>query len=260
VAQKTAPDDLVQELELLGISADSYDYTPLGGVRRVIARRMTESARDVPHYALQMRIILDPLIDLRARINDGAQVKISINDLLIKACALSLTESPGVNVSFTSRGIIQHHHADVAFAVAIEDGLVTPIVRAAEAKSVRDIAVEARDLAARARARRLAPQEFIGGTFTISNLGMYDISSFGSIINQPQACILSVGAAERAFVFRGDEPVAATVMNVTLTCDHRAVDGTVGAQWLGFFRKLLENPEPLDDLEVKSERQEDTHA
>jgi pyruvate dehydrogenase E2 component (dihydrolipoamide acetyltransferase) len=161
---------------------------------------------------------------------------------VIKAAATALKRVPAANASYTPEGIALHHHADIAVAVAIEGGLITPIVLAAETKGVAQIAREMKDLAERARTRKLKPEEFQGGTFSISNLGMFAIKSFASIINEPQGAILSVGAGEKRAVVRGDQIVAATVMTVTLTCDHRVVDGAIGARWLQAFRAMIEDP------------------
>ncbi len=235
----------VQSLEQQGIPAGSYDLVPLDGMKKTIARRMTDSFRDVPHFPLTIDIELDALLAARAKINavlekDG--VKVSVNDMLIKAAATALKRRPDANASYTPEGIAYHHHADIAVAVAIEGGLITPIVRAAETKGLAEIAREMKDLAERARTRKLKPEEFQGGTFSISNLGMFGIRSFASIINEPQGAILSVGVGEKRPVVRGDELGIATVMSVTLTCDHRVVDGAIGARWLAAFKALVEDP------------------
>ena len=172
-------------------------------------------------------------------------MKVSVNDLIIKAVAAALKVVPEANASFTPEGIALHHHADIAVAVAVDGGLITPIIRNAEDRSLADIATAMKDLAERARARKLKPDEFQGGTFSISNLGMFGIKSFASIINEPQGCILSVGAGERRPVVRGDAIVAATVMSVTLTCDHRVVDGAIGAKFLSAFKGFVEDPVTL---------------
>jgi pyruvate dehydrogenase E2 component (dihydrolipoamide acetyltransferase) len=235
----------VPTLEDMGIPPGSYDLVPLDMMRKVVARRLTESFRDVPHFPLTIDLEIDALLQARVQINallekDG--VKVSVNDLVIKAAALALKRVPEANASFTPKGIAMHHHADVAMAVAVPGGLITPIIREAENKGLAQIATEAKDLAERARSKKLKPEEYQGGTFSVSNLGMYGIKSFASIINPPQGAILSVGAGEKRPVVRGDALVAATVMSVTLTCDHRVVDGAVGAQWLGAFKALIENP------------------
>jgi pyruvate dehydrogenase E2 component (dihydrolipoamide acetyltransferase) len=241
------PDELVKELELQGIRPGTYDYRPLDGLRKLIARRMVESAHVAPHFALTLKIELDRLLTMRARLNSSAEVRISVNDFLIKASAVALARCPNVNSTFTSKGIITHHQADVAFAVAMENGLVTPIVRNAALKSIREIAIEAQELAARGRCKRLRPDEYNGGTFSISNLGMFGILSFTAIINQPHSSILSVGAAEKAYVFDGDQPRIATLMAVTLTSDHRIIDGALGAKWLREFKCLIEEPAKLGE-------------
>jgi pyruvate dehydrogenase E2 component (dihydrolipoamide acetyltransferase) len=235
----------VQSLEQQGIPAGSYDLVPLDGMRKTIARRMTESFRDVPHFPLTIDIEIDRLLEARASINSILKkddVRVSVNDLLIKAAAMALRRIPDANASYTPEGIALHHHADVAMAVAIEGGLITPIIRAAETKGMAQIAKESRDLAERARTRKLKPEEFQGGTFTVSNLGMFGIKSFNSIINEPQGAIMSVGAGEKRPVARGDQLAIATVMTVTLTCDHRVVDGAIGARFLTAFRAMVEDP------------------
>jgi pyruvate dehydrogenase E2 component (dihydrolipoamide acetyltransferase) len=235
----------VLSLEQMGIKPGSYDLVPLDNMRKVIARRLTDSFRDVPHFPLTIDLEIDGLLEARARVNallekDG--VKVSVNDLVIKAAAMALKRVPEANASFTPDGIAMHHHADIAMAVAIDGGLITPIIFAAETKSLAQIATESKDLATRARERKLKPEEFQGGTFSVSNLGMFGIRSFASIINEPQGAILSVGAGEKRPVVRGDQLAVGTVMTVTLTCDHRVVDGSVGARWLQAFKAFVEDP------------------
>ena len=235
----------VQSLEQMGIPAGSYDLIPLDGMRKTVARRMTDSFRDVPHFPLSIDIEIDALLAARAKINamlEKSGVKVSVNDLVIKAAAVALMQVPEANASYTPEGIAMHHHADIAMAVAVPGGLITPIIRAAETKGLAQIAVEAKDLAERARTKKLKPEEFQGGTFSVSNLGMFGIKSFASIINEPQGAILSVGVGEKRPVVRGNEIAIATVMSVTLTCDHRVVDGATGARWLAAFKPLLEDP------------------
>ena len=235
----------VVSLEHMGIKPGSYDLVPLDGMRKVIARRLTDSFRDVPHFPLTIDLEIDGLLEARGRINallDKEGVKVSVNDLVIKAAAMALKRVPEANASFTPEGIAMHHHADIAMAVAIDGGLITPIIFAAETKSLAQIARESKDLAARARERKLKPEEFQGGTFSVSNLGMFGIKSFSSIINEPQGAILSVGAGEKRPVARGDALAVATVMTVTLTCDHRVVDGAIGARWMQAFKALIEDP------------------
>jgi pyruvate dehydrogenase E2 component (dihydrolipoamide acetyltransferase) len=235
----------VQSLQQMGIPEGSYDLVPLDGMRKTVARRMTDSFRDVPHFPLNIDVEIDKLLEARARINgmlekDG--VKVSVNDLVIKASAIALTRVPEANASYSPQGIALHHDADIAMAVAIEGGLITPIIRKAQTKGLAQIATEAKDLAERARGRKLKPEEFQGGTFSISNLGMFGIKSFASIINEPQGAILSVGAGEKRPVVKNGALAIATMMSVTLTCDHRVVDGATGARWLAAFKALIEDP------------------
>ena len=234
-----------QSLEQMGIAPGSYDLIPLDGMRKTVARRMVDSFRDVPHFPLSLDIEIDALLAARVRINgllEKSGVKVSVNDFVLKAAALALKKVPEANASYSPEGIAMHHHADIAMAVAIPGGLITPIIRAAETKGLAQIATEAKDLAERARSKKLKPDEFQGGTFSVSNLGMFGIKTFASIINEPQGAILSVGAGEKRVVVKGDEMVIANVMSVTLTCDHRVVDGAVGARWLSAFKELLEEP------------------
>ncbi len=235
----------VQSLEQMGIPPGSYDLIPLDGMRKVVARRMTDSFRDVPHFPLTIDLELDALLAARAKINamlEKSGGKVSVNDMVIKACAVALMQVPEANASYTPEGIAMHHHADIAMAVAVPGGLITPIIRAAETKGLAAIAAEAKDLAERARTKKLKPEEFQGGTFSISNLGMFGIKSFASIINEPQGAILSVGSGEKRPVVRGNDLAVATVMTVTLTCDHRVVDGAVGARFLAALKPLIEDP------------------
>ena len=188
---------------------------------------------------------LDALLAARTKINallESQGVKVSVNDFVIRASALALKAVPDANASYTPEGLAMHHHADIAMAVAIDGGLITPIIRQAELKSLARIATEARDLANRARERKLKPEEFQGGTFSVSNLGMFGIKAFASIINEPQGAILSVGAGEQRPVVKNGQLAVATVMTVTLTCDHRVVDGAVGARFLQAFKPLIEDP------------------
>lgn len=235
----------VQSLEQMGIPAGSYDLVPLDGMRKTIARRLTESFRDVPHFPLTIDIELDGLLAARSKINsllEGQGVKVSVNDIVIKAAAVALKRVPEANASYTPEGIAMHKHADIAVAVAIDGGLITPIIRAAETKGLAQISAEMKDLAARAKAKKLKPEEFQGGTFSVSNLGMFGIKAFSSIINEPQGAIMSVGAGEQRPVVKNGQLAVATVMTVTLTCDHRVVDGAVGAKFLAAFKPLIEEP------------------
>jgi len=218
---------------------------PLDGMRKTVARRMTDSFRDVPHFPLTIDLNIDGLLAARAKVNgilEAQGIKVSVNDLVIKAAAVALKQVPEANASYSPEGIALHHHADIAMAVAVEGGLITPIIRSAELKGLAQIATEAKDLAVRARSKKLKPEEFQGGTFSISNLGMFGIKAFASIINEPQGAILSVGAGEKRAIVVGDQLAIATMMTVTLTCDHRVVDGAVGARWLQAFKVLIEDP------------------
>ena len=235
----------VQSLAQMGIPDGSYDLVPLDGMRKAIARRLTDSFRDVPHFPLTIDCEIDGLLAARAQVNallEPQGIKVSVNDFIMKAVAMALKAVPEANASYSPEGIAMHHHADVAMAVAIDGGLITPIIRAAETKSLAEIATESKDLAKRARDRKLKPEEFQGGTFSVSNLGMFGIKSFASILNEPQGAIMSVGAGEKRPVVRGDSLAVATVMTVTLTCDHRVVDGAIGARFLQAFKPMIENP------------------
>ena len=226
---------------------DSYELTPLDGVRKVTARRLTQSFMQIPHFPLTIDLEIDRLLSARKAMNESTEgrIKVSVNDMLIKACALALMEEPDANASFTDNGIARHRGAHVSVAVAIEGGLITPVVRDAHKKGLAQIAAEMKDLASRAREKKLKPQEYMGGTFSISNLGMFGIKTFASIINPPEGMILSVGAGAQRPVARDGELAVATVMTVTLTCDHRVVDGATGARWLEHFRQFVETPEAM---------------
>ncbi len=246
----TSPDGLIlpQILDDRVYAPDSYRLEPLDGMRKTVARRLTESFMQVPHFPLNVDIALDKLLAARKGINEAAPdgVKISVNDLLIKASALALMEEPDCNASYSDNGIAYHNGAHVSVAVAIEGGLITPVIRDAEQKGLAEISAEMKDLATRARERKLKPQEYLGGTFSISNLGMFGIKSFASIINPPEGMILSVGAGEKRAVIGDDGAVqAATMMSVTLTCDHRVIGGAEGARWLQAFKRFVETPESM---------------
>jgi pyruvate dehydrogenase E2 component (dihydrolipoamide acetyltransferase) len=241
-AAAAAPQRQVLSLEQMGIAPGSYELVPLSNMRKTIARRLTESFRDIPHFPLTVDLEIDRLLDARKRLNEALEAKISVNDIVIRAAALALKKVPEANASFTPEGIALHKNADIAMAVAIDGGLITPIIRAAETKGLVQISKETKDLAERARAGKLKPEEYQGGTFSVSNLGMFGIKSFASIINEPQGAILSVGAGEKRAVVKGDQIVVATVMTVVLTCDHRVVDGAIGARWLQAFKPLIEDP------------------
>ena len=231
-------------LTSMGIEAGSYDLLPLNGIQKVVAKRLSSSNVNVPDFPLTIDCEIDALLKMRKELNSQAPegVKISVNDMLIRASALSLKHVPECNASYTPDGVAIHKHADVAVAVAIDSGLITPIVRAAENKGLSTISSEMKDLAGRARERKLKPQEYQGGTFSISNLGMMGIREFGSIINEPHGMILSVGAGGPRPVVKDGALAVATVMTVTLTCDHRVVDGAMGAKWLQHFKRYVEQP------------------
>ncbi len=232
-------------LAQMGIPDGSYDLIPLDGMKKAVARRMVESVQNVPHFPLFIDVEIDQLMAVRAKVNKMLEpqgVKVSVNDFVIKAAALALKMVPEANASYTPEGIAMHHNADVSMAVAIDGGLITPIIRKAETKGLAQIATESKDLAKRARERKLKPEEFQGGTFSVSNLGMFGIKQFTSIINEPQGCIMSVGAGEQRPVVKDGQIVPATVMTVTLTCDHRVVDGATGARFLQAFKPLIEDP------------------
>jgi pyruvate dehydrogenase E2 component (dihydrolipoamide acetyltransferase) len=241
-AAAAAPQRQALSLEQQGIAPGSYELVPLSNMRKTIARRLTESFRDIPHFPLTIDLEIDKLLEARKRLNEALEARISVNDIVIRAAALALKKVPEANASYTPEGIAMHKNADIAMAVAIDGGLITPIIRAAETKGLSQISKEAKDLAERARAGKLKPEEYQGGTFSVSNLGMFGIKSFASILNEPQGAILSVGAGEKRAVVKGDQIVAATVMTVTLTCDHRVVDGAIGARWLQAFKPLIEDP------------------
>ncbi|MGH6664872.1 MAG: pyruvate dehydrogenase complex dihydrolipoamide acetyltransferase, partial [Pseudolabrys sp.] len=228
----------------------SYELVPHDGMRRTIAQRLTASVQTVPHFYETMDCDIGRLSAAREEINASAPkdkdgkpaYKLSVNDFVIKALALALQRVPDANVSWTDAGMLKHKHSDVGVAVALPGGLITPIVRNAESKSLSAISNEMRDLAARARARKLKPNEYQGGTTSVSNLGMYGIKDFTAVINPPQSTILAVGAGEERAVVRNGQLAVATIMSVTLSCDHRSVDGALGAELIVAFRKLIENP------------------
>ena len=228
----------------------SYEVVPHDGMRRTIAQRLTASVQTVPHFYLTIDCDIGKLLAAREEINAAAPkdkekkplYKLSVNDFVIKAMAVALQRIPNCNVSWTESGMLKHKHSDIGVAVAMPGGLITPIIRKAETKSLSTISGEMKDFAARARARKLKPEEYQGGTTAVSNLGMYGISHFTAVINPPHATILAVGASEERAVVRAGKVEAAHIMSVTLSCDHRAVDGALGAELIGAFRMLIENP------------------
>jgi len=228
----------------------SYELIPHDGMRRTIAQRLTASVQSIPHFYETMDCDIGRLMAAREEINAAAQknkdgkpaYKLSVNDFVIKALALALQRIPDANVSWTEAGLLKHKHSDIGVAVALPGGLITPIVRNAETKSLSAISNEMRDLAARARDRKLKPHEYQGGTSSVSNLGMYGIKDFTAVINPPQSTILAVGTGEERAVVRNGKIEAATIMSVTLSCDHRAIDGALGGQLIVAFKTLIENP------------------
>ena len=228
----------------------SYEVVPHDGMRRTIAQRLTAATQSVPTFYLTIDCDIGRLLDAREQINAAAPkdkekkplYKLSVNDFVIKALAVALQQVPDCNVSWTEAGMLKHKHSDIGVAVAMPGGLITPIIRNAESKSLSTISNEMKDLAARARTRKLKPQEYQGGTSSVSNLGMFGISHFTAVINPPQSTILAVGASEERAVVRNGKVEAAHIMSVTLSCDHRAIDGALGAELIGAFRRLIENP------------------
>jgi pyruvate dehydrogenase E2 component (dihydrolipoamide acetyltransferase) len=228
----------------------SYEVIPHDGMRRTIAQRLTASIQTVPHFYLTMDCDIGKLLAAREEINAAAPkdkekkplYKLSVNDFAIKALAVALQRIPNCNVSWTDGGMLKHKHSDVGVAVAMPGGLITPIIRKAETKSLSTISGEMKDFAARARARKLKPEEYQGGTTAVSNLGMYGINHFTAVINPPHATILAVGSSEERAVVRNGKIEVAHMMSVTLSCDHRAIDGALGAELIGAFKMLIENP------------------
>ena len=228
----------------------SYEVLPHDGMRRTIAQRLTASVQTVPHFYLTIDCEIGKLLAAREEINEAAPkdkekkplYKLSVNDFVIKAMAVALQRKPDCNVSWTEGGMVKHKHSDIGVAVAMPGGLITPIIRSAETKSLSTISSEMKDFAARARARKLKPEEYQGGTTAVSNLGMYGINHFTAVINPPHATILAVGTSEERAVVRNGKIEAAHIMSVTLSCDHRAIDGALGAELIGVFKMLIENP------------------
>jgi pyruvate dehydrogenase E2 component (dihydrolipoamide acetyltransferase) len=228
----------------------SYEIVPHDGMRRTIAQRLTASVQTVPHFYLTMDCDIGKLLVAREEINAAAPkdkekkplYKLSVNDFVIKAMAVALQKIPNCNVSWTEGGMVKHKHSDIGVAVAMPGGLITPIVRKAETKTLSTISSEMKDFAARARSRKLKPEEYQGGTTAVSNLGMYGINHFTAVINPPHATILAVGTSEERPVVRNGKIEIATMMSVTLSCDHRAIDGALGAELIGAFKQLIENP------------------
>ncbi|HKY28716.1 MAG TPA: pyruvate dehydrogenase complex dihydrolipoamide acetyltransferase [Pyrinomonadaceae bacterium] len=223
--------------------ASTYHDEPASEIRRTIARRLVTSIGPVPHFFLTIEVEMDRAVEMRRNINElDPELKISINDIIIKVAAAALIEHPQVNASFQDKHIRYYDHADIGVAVAIEEGLITPVVRSADQKSLSEIAREVRELAERARHRKLRPEEYTGASFSVSNLGMFGIDEFTAVINPPEGAILAVGAVSAKPVVRDGEIVSRQMMRVTMSCDHRVIDGATGARFLQTFKKFLENP------------------
>ncbi|HWK00936.1 MAG TPA: pyruvate dehydrogenase complex dihydrolipoamide acetyltransferase [Xanthobacteraceae bacterium] len=240
------PDDKIKAL----FEEGSYDFIPHDGMRRTIATRLTAARIQIPQFYVTMDCEIDELMKAREEINasapkgsDGkARYKLSVNDFVIKAFALALIKIPAANVTWLESGMIRHKHADIGVAVALDGGLITPIVRHAEEKTLGVISNEMRDLGVRARNRKLKPHEYEGGSSAVSNLGMYGVKNFTAIINPPHSTILAVGAGEQRVVVKNGKPAVATIMSATLSCDHRSVDGALGAELLRAFKEYVEKP------------------
>jgi pyruvate dehydrogenase E2 component (dihydrolipoamide acetyltransferase) len=249
-APALAPSSMSDKQILALFEPGSYEVVPHDGMRRTIAQRLTASVQTIPHFYLTIDCDIGKLLSAREEINAAAPkdkekkplYKLSVNDFVIKAMAVALQKIPNCNVSWTEGGMLKHKHSDVGVAVAMPGGLITPIIRKAETKSLSTISNEMKDFAARARARKLKPEEYQGGTTAVSNLGMYGINHFTAVINPPHASILAVGASEERPVVRNGKIEIASIMSVTLSCDHRAIDGALGAELIGAFRQLIENP------------------
>jgi pyruvate dehydrogenase E2 component (dihydrolipoamide acetyltransferase) len=244
-----APKGASEEAVLKLFEPGSYELVPHDGMRKTIARRLVESKQTIPHFYVSVDCELDALLALRAQLNDAAPrkdnapaYKLSVNDMVIKAMALALRDVPDANVSWTESNMVKHKHADVGVAVSIPGGLITPIIRKAEEKTLSTISNEMRDLGKRAKDRKLKPEEYQGGTSSVSNMGMMGVKNFAAVVNPPHATILAVGAGEQRVVVKKGEMAIATVMSVTLSTDHRCVDGALGAELLQAFKGYIENP------------------
>jgi pyruvate dehydrogenase E2 component (dihydrolipoamide acetyltransferase) len=248
-ASSIAPSMSDQQIRAL-YEDGSYEVIPHDGMRRTIAQRLTASVQTIPHFYLTMDCNIGKLVEAREEINAAAPTdkegkpayKLSVNDFVVKALAIALQRIPNANVSWTDGGMLKHKHSDIGVAVAMPGGLITPIIRKAETKPISVISAEMKDFAARARARKLKPEEYQGGTTAVSNLGMYGIKDFTAVINPPHATILAVGTGEERAIVRNGKIEIAQIMSVTLSCDHRAVDGALGAELIGAFKMLIENP------------------
>jgi len=230
----------------MGEVTNSYRTISLSPLRKIIAARMTEAKQTIPHYRLSVDIEMDALLALRKHFNaDQPNSKVSVNDVIIKACANALMEKPAINSQLVGDEIHQYQQADIAIVMAVEGGLSTPIVRHANEKNVQEIALEVKDLASRATVGQLKMDEIQGGSFSISNLGMYGVDQFDAIINPPQCAILAVGGAKPQVIVKNGEIIIATIMRATLSLDHRVIDGATGAEFLAVLREQLQSPKTL---------------
>ena len=248
-AKTAAPSGMSDDMVKTMFEAGSFEDVPHDGMRKTIARRLSEAKSTIPHFYLSADINLDALMKLRGEVNKSApQVdgkpayKVSVNDFVIKALALALTRVPEANVSWTENSMLKHKHVDVGVAVSIPGGLITPIIRKAELKSISAISMEMKDMSGRAKARKLKPEEYQGGTTAVSNLGMFGVKDFAAIVNPPHASILAVGAGEPRAIVKDGALAIATMMTVTVSTDHRAVDGALAAELMSAFKQLIENP------------------
>ena len=248
-APVAAPKGMSEEAVLKLFEQGSYELVPHDGMRKTIAKRLQESKQTIPHFYVSVDVELDALLALRAQINGSAPekdgkpaYKLSVNDMVIKAMALALRDVPDANVSWTDTNMVKHKHADVGVAVSIPGGLITPIIRSAELKSLSAISNEMKDLGKRAKERKLKPEEYQGGTTAVSNMGMMGVSNFAAVVNPPHATILAVGAGTERVVVKKGQMVIVNAMTVTLSTDHRCVDGALGAELLGAFKRYIESP------------------
>jgi pyruvate dehydrogenase E2 component (dihydrolipoamide acetyltransferase) len=249
-AAPAAPKGMSDDAVLKLFEQGSYELVPHDGMRKTIAKRLQESKQTIPHFYVSVDCELDALLALRTQLNDSAPkskdgvpaYKLSVNDMVIKALALALRDVPDANVSWTDSNMVKHKHADVGVAVSIPGGLITPIIRSAEQKTLSTISNEMKDYGKRAKERKLKPEEYQGGTTAVSNMGMMGVKNFAAVVNPPHATILAVGAGEQRVIVKKGEMVIANVMTVTLSTDHRAVDGALGAELLAAFKGYIENP------------------
>ena len=248
-APAAAPKGMSEDAVLKLFEEGSYELVPHDGMRKTIAKRLQESKQTIPHFYVSVDVELDALLALRAQLNDSAPrkedkpvYKLSVNDMVIKAMALALRDVPDANVSWTDTNMVKHKHADVGVAVSIPGGLITPIIRKAETKTLSTISNEMKDLGKRAKERKLKPEEYQGGTTAVSNMGMMGVKNFAAVVNPPHATILAVGAGEQRVVVKKGEIAIVNAMTVTLSTDHRCVDGALGAELLGAFKRYIEDP------------------